>query len=191
MQSLNSGWAVAAAREWHSLERESDPQLYWEGVFAFAARQENHGRLDLAATAYQKILSEAPASLPLREAAVRRLDAFQGRGEAGPRAELLLRQFVEQATEPTALLAMALAGATYQMARAATLSRLAASPTTNFLTRGFGARVTASLTGFAVEAPTFTLAGKLGNEALGRSQDWKAPVLGRELASSYLVLGGL
>ncbi|MCE9625405.1 MAG: hypothetical protein K8R69_08150 [Deltaproteobacteria bacterium] len=191
MQSSNSGWSVAAAREWYSLAREPDPQLYWEGVFAFASRLENDGHLDSAASAYQKILSDAPTSLALREAARRRLDAFQGRGEAGARAEFLLRRFADQASEPSTLLAMGLAGAAFQMARAVTLSRLAASPTANFLTRGFGARAMASMTGFAVEAPTFTLAGKLGNEALGRSQDWTGLALGRELASSYLVLGGL
>jgi len=177
------------AAELRSLAQESDPQLYSEGLLNFAARQEQGGRFELAAHLYQNILSGNPSAI--RDRAEARLDALLGRGAVGNRAEFLLRNLAEQATEPSALLAMGVAGTVFRMTRLAALSRLATSANPGFLTRFLGAGRVASLLGFAVEAPTFTLVGRLGHEALGRPQDWSARALGRDLASSYLVLGGL
>ncbi|MCE9625404.1 MAG: hypothetical protein K8R69_08145 [Deltaproteobacteria bacterium] len=176
--------------EWEVLTRERDPQLLAEGLLGFAQREEQLGRLDLAAEVYS-LAAENEADSTVRNRARTRLDAILGRGSVGPRAEFLLRQFAGQASEPSALLAMGVAGPVFRLTRLAALSRLAAAPTANFLTRGFGARALASLAGFALEAPTFTLVGRLGSQALGRPQDWSGSALSRDLASSYLVLGAM
>ena len=190
LPSLRTPLTGSLRHEWDSLARERDPRLLAEGLLNFAVREEQLGRLELAAEVYS-LAAESDLDPSVQSRARTRLDAIFGRGAAGPRAELLLRQLAGQASEPSALLAMGLAGSVFRLTRLAALSRLSGSATANFLTRGFGARTLASLAGFALEAPTFTFAGRLGSEALGRSQDWSASALRRDLASSYLVLGGL
>lgn len=185
-------WLDSSARaEWQSLSRETIPELFYEAALAFAARQEAAQRLETALEVYARLAREAEAFPGIQRRAQARLDAIEGRGPGAPRAEFLLRCLAQEASEPTALFAMGAAGAAFRVTRLAALSRLSAAPTANFLTRGFGARAISGLTGFAVEAPTFTLAGKLAGTALGREQDWSLPALGRDLASSFLVLGGL
>ncbi|MCC6273263.1 MAG: hypothetical protein IT572_07320 [Deltaproteobacteria bacterium] len=186
----------AAREELRALARETDPDLFLQGLLACAARREAAGDLELAAELYSAVEQHAAAAGALREGPLRNraqgaLDAIVGRGAAGPRAEFLLRRFAEQASDPAALFAMGAAGAVFRLTRVATLGRLAVSPGANLFTRGFGARATASLAGFALEAPAFTLAGRAANAALGREQDWSGGVLARDFASSYLVLGGL
>lgn len=188
--SAASGLNAAQRAELLSLSRERDASLFWDGLLGFAQRQEAAGALDLAARVYTGIVG-AEHVQPLRIRAQERLDAITGRGAVGPRAEFLLRRLAHEASEPTALLAMGVAGAAFRLTRLATLSRLAATPGGNLLTRGFGARAVASLTGFAVEATVFPYAGRLANEALGRHQDWSARAQFRDVASSFLVLGGL
>ncbi|MCC6273350.1 MAG: hypothetical protein IT572_07770 [Deltaproteobacteria bacterium] len=197
------GLPEAARREWRALEAETDPQLFLESAYHFARRQETAGRLEAAAELYAAVAQEADAvgavppltgdkrERPLRIRAQEGLDAILGRGAFGPRAEFLLRNLAQQSSDPSMIFAMGAAGAVFRMTRLATLSRLAATPSPGFLTQFLGAGRLASMAGFALEAPAFTLAARLGNEALGRSQDWSGRALGRDLASSYLVLGGL
>ncbi|MCC6272996.1 MAG: hypothetical protein IT572_05975 [Deltaproteobacteria bacterium] len=180
-----------ARAEWESIQRGTNPELYFEEVLAFGARQELEQRLEIAAEVYSRLLREAGDYPAILRRARERLDAVQGRGNWAPRAEFLLRRLAQEASEPTALFAMGAAGAAFRVTRLAALSRLSAAPGVNFLTRGFGARAISGLAGFTVEAPTFTLAGRLAGTALGREQDWGLRVLGRDLASSFLVLGGL
>ncbi|KAB2838179.1 hypothetical protein F9K50_09685, partial [bacterium] len=180
--------------ELRALERETDPGLFYEGLLGLARRQEAAGRVDAAAELYAAVAREAEGTeqaSPLRNRAQAGLDAILGRGAVGPRAEFLLRNLAHQAADPTMLFAMGTAGTVFRMTRLATLSRLASTSSPGFVTQLLGAGRVASLTGFALEAPAFTLAARLGNEALGRSQDWSGSALGRDVASSYLVLGGL
>ncbi|MFO1463057.1 MAG: hypothetical protein U1F66_04720 [bacterium] len=180
---------AGARAELNSLAAEGDAQLLGEGLLNFAQRQERDGRLELAMEAYQAV-----QTLPveaLRRRAQQGLDAIQGRGDFGPRAEFLLRNLAQQASEPSALLAMGVAGTAFRVTRLATLSWLAGAGEAGLATRLLGAGRIATLAGFAVEAPAFSLAARLGNEALGRPQDWGARALGRDLLSSYFVLGGL
>ena len=175
--------------ELRSLARETDPDLFFESLLAYGGSRESGGDLEAAARVYARIQEEAPVEISRR--AARRLDAMVGRGSTGPRAEFLLRRLAGEASDPAALFAMGAAVSAFRLARLATLARLSASPTVNFFTRGFGARGAASLAGFALEAPTFTFAGRAASHALGRELDWSGSALGRDLASSYLVLGGL
>jgi len=189
-------WGEPVAAELRALAHEGDAELRAEGLLALARRQEAAGRLETAAELYAAVVQEADAVGALREGPLRiraqeHLDAILGRGAIGPRAEFLLRNLAQQSSDPAMLFAMGTAGAVFRMTRLATLSRLAATPNPGFLTQLIGAGRLASLTGFALEAPAFTLAGRLGGEALGRRQDWSGAALGRDFASSYLVLGGL
>jgi len=179
----------ALRRELESLARESDPRLYSEGLFGVALRQEQENHLESALQIYQAL-----ESAPLHEVSQRaraRREAITGRGSFGARAEFLLRRVADEAADPSTLFAMGAAGAIFRMTRLATLSRLAGIAQPGFLTRLLGASRMASLVGFAVEAPAFTLLSRGSREILGRSQDWSLPGLGRDLASSYLLLGGL
>jgi len=184
--SIASG---AAREELLSLARESDPALRSEGLLNFGVRQEQAGQLELAAAVFQSVTNLPGGSLQAR--ARGRLDAILGRGAFGNRAEYLLRNLAQEAADPSTLLALVAAGAVFRMTRLTTLSRLASTSNPGILTRLLGAGRLASVAGFALEAPTFTLVGRLGNEALGRSQDWNLRSLARDMASSYLVLGGL
>lgn len=188
-QALESRFGEAGIQELLTLAQESDSQLFFESLSRFGARQEAANRLDLAATVYGLVQSQGEGTTAAQ--AGRRLDAILGRGAGGARAEFLLRRLAHEASEPSALIAMGVAGTAFRLTRLATLSRLASTPAGNFLTRGFGARTVASLTGFAVEATLFPVAGRVANEAFGRSQDWSVQALRRDIASSFLVLGGL
>ncbi len=179
----------AVREELRALEREGDPSLFLEGLLACAARREAAGDLELAGEIYASVAGTIPG--PHQARAQRALDAVVGRGAAGSRAEFLFRRFAEQASDPAALFAMGAAGAVFRFTRVGTLGRLAVSPGASLFTRGFGARATASLAGFALEAPAFTLAGRAATAVLGRNQDWSGGALARDFASSYLVLGGL
>ncbi|MFO1463046.1 MAG: biotin carboxylase N-terminal domain-containing protein [bacterium] len=191
-RSLEARFGAAGLAELLSLAAERDPALFGEALLNLGTRQEQAGRIELAANALTLLAGEGtPWGTALQQRARARLDAILGRGAFGGRAEFLARRFAQEACEPTALLAMGAAGAAFKLTRLATLSRLAATPTTNFLTRGFGARALASLTGFAVEATVFPMTGRLANEALGRSQDWSLSAVGRDLASSFIVLGAM
>ncbi|MFO1463776.1 MAG: hypothetical protein U1F66_08350 [bacterium] len=195
LNSLRGQFNPAERAELADLSRETDPELYAEAVLNFAGRQEAAGKLAEAATIYSELLrSDALASVPrsgLHGRAQGRLDAILGRGTFGLGAEFALRHLARQVSDPAALLAMGVAGAVFRATRLATLARLSTATEAGFLTRGFGARGVASFLGFAAEAPAFTLTGRLASQALGREQDWSGISLGRDLASSYLFLGGL
>ncbi len=184
--------------ELEALAREPDRDLLREGLFGFASRQEHEGRLELAAEIYQALGANPNSPLPnasrpasLTQRAQARLDALLGHGAAGGRIEFLMRRLSEEATDPAMLAAMGISGGVFRLTRMATLSRLAISPAASVITRGLGARALASLVGFSIEAPLFTTVGRFGHAAMGRDIDWSASAWGRELASSYLVLGGM
>ncbi len=174
--------------EFLALAAEPNPQMFSEGLLSLGTRLEQGNHLEAASAVFAAL---AGSDGPARERAEARLNAMNGVGSGGARAEFLLRRLSHEAMEPTALFGMGLASAAFKVTRLATLSRLAATPAGSFLTRGFGARATASVVGFGVEAAVFPMATRLGNVALGRPQDWSGAQLGRELAGSYIVLGAM
>ncbi|MCC7345616.1 MAG: PAS domain-containing protein [Deltaproteobacteria bacterium] len=172
----------------------SDPvaELRAEALLNFARRQELSGNLAIAAELYQGLRDDVagiPASVAAQARAQR--DAILGRGDGGRRAEFLLRRLALEACDPAGIAGMVLAGGVFRVARLAALGRLAATPSLGIFSRGFLARAAASTAAFALEAPAFTLGSRATHQALGREVDWSGPALGRDLASSYLVLGGL
>ncbi|MFO1463845.1 MAG: hypothetical protein U1F66_08695 [bacterium] len=173
--------------ELRALSRETDPELFFEALLHYGISRESRGDVETAARIYARVAEQEA----FRDRANQRLDAVLGRGAFGPRAEFLARRLAREASDPATLVAMGMAGAAFRLMRLTVFTRLALHPSAHWLTRGFGARALASAAGFAVEAPTFTLAGRLANEALGRESDWSRDALSRDIASSFLVLGAL
>lgn len=189
--------SAAAAAEWNSLSRESNPEIFYEGLLRLGGRLETEDRLDEASRIYAAIVEPPNGEEPtgpcreIRRRAQLRLDAMAGTGASGLRAELLLRRLSRDVMEPSGLAGLTLASAVFRATRFAALSGLIASPSVNFLTRGFGARAAASLLGFGVEATVFPLATRGAAFALGRDLDWSTGAVGRDIASSFLVLGAM
>ncbi|HKY62030.1 MAG TPA: hypothetical protein VJR29_01295 [bacterium] len=189
-RALN-GLSGSALAERRSLERERDPFLYMEGLLTLAGRLERDQRPELASRIYAQMLESAEAPPELRDRARRRLAAWNGEGEVGDRAEVLLSRFSRELTDPVSLFAMTAAGAAFRTARFVSLARLAANPAAGALSRGFGARILSHAAGFVSEALVFPLAARLGNLTLGRDQAWSGSAWARETASSFLLLGAL
>ncbi|HEX5034129.1 MAG TPA: hypothetical protein VFW62_06580, partial [bacterium] len=135
----------ALRREWLSLSREADPELRAEGLFSLAHRLESRGAGEAAARLYQDL---APNEGSVGERARAALEALQGRGGFGARSELWLRNFTHQVSDPSALLAMGVAGSVFRVVRLGALARLQSAGYGGGLTR-FGA----SLAGLSLEAP--------------------------------------
>jgi len=180
----------AGLAELSSLEHENDPALYFESLLNLAQRYESSDRLEPAAQIYS-LLREGTGQADIERRATARLQAIQGIGSGGARAEFLLRRLAGEASDPAMILSMGLAGAAFRVTRLGLLSRLAASPAANFLTRGLGARVLATSAAFLTETSTFTFAGHGIREALGQAQDWSPRAFGRDWASGALTLGSL
>ncbi|HEX5034673.1 MAG TPA: hypothetical protein VFW62_09350, partial [bacterium] len=175
-----------------SLAGESDAELFAQGLLDLARRVQRSDNLEAAVFLYHWFESEECPSLPGVQAQARReLDAIEGRGATGARAEFLAGRLARDASDPAAIFAMGAAGALFRATRLATLARLGANPESGFLTRGLGARTISSLTGFSVEATAFPFMHRLGDSALGRSHPWEARQLGHELAASFFTLGAL
>lgn len=176
----------SVAREVEVLNRETDEELRSEGLLSLAGRQERNGHEEDAAAIYASLRDSSVANR-----AQDRFQALTGEGSRlGARAEVLMRRFVGEASNPAMLFGMGVAGLAFRATRVAVLGRSLAAPA-GILSRGLGAKASASLLGFAVEAPAFALATRLGNQALGRSQDWSLRAVGRDIGSSYLLLGGM
>lgn len=194
---LSETFGSETLRELQSLAQERNPDLFFESLLQLGQRLERATRLEAAARLYHGIASASSAAeqaqpcAALQARARARLAAMQGDSHGSERAEYLLRSLTSQATDPVGIFAMGVAGAAFRITRLAMLPSLVAAPRAGLLTRLLGASPLASLMGFAVEAPAFTIASRLGNEALGRRQDWSQAALGHDLASSFLVLGGL
>jgi len=180
-----------AARLLDSLAQESDPELFFNGLLDFANRELNHERPVSAALAYQAASDGALAFPDLIAKARQRLNAIQGVGEPGARVEYLLRDLAKQSLDPAMIAAMGTAGLAYRTIRLSGLSALAASPGARAWLSPAGRNFAASLAGFAVEAPVFTISARGAHELMGHSQDWSGPALHQALCSGALVLGGL
>jgi len=176
-KTLKARLGEAGYREVLALAGEEDPEIFAAAWLALARRRQRGGGIDAAAAAYQ-VLSQAEGSVA-REAR-RELDAILGRGSVGGRTEFLLGHFAEQAADPGMLGGMMVASAVFQGVRFAGLSRLLARPEAHWLTRGAGARFTASALGFGAEVPAFLFASKGIHHAIGPRQDWSPETLGRE-----------
>ncbi len=186
--AFRSSLDAASRAELEALGQESDPSLAAEAWLSFAARQERSGRAELAAEVYANLAQEG--SSYFRQRAQARLDVLMGGGSFGERFEAQSRNFLQEAANPAMLVGMGAAATVFSAVRLGTLSRLLASPTANFLTRGAGARILASSAALVPEVGAFWGASRLTRAALGGpEQAWDAATLTREWASLGLSLG--
>lgn len=193
ISALDSDFLVeldpSARAEFSSLARERDPVMYAEGLLQFGQRLEAANHLASAARIFSALGEEGPSEI--RRRARVRLDAMTGMGSSALRSEFLLRRVARETLEPTTLVGLTAASLAFRTARLSALSRLLGTPSANFLTRGFGAQTAAGLLGFGVEAAVFPLATRGAALAAGRDLDWSSRQIGRELASSFLLLGAM
>ncbi|KAB2839503.1 hypothetical protein F9K50_07455, partial [bacterium] len=111
------------------------------------------------------------------------LEALQGRGAFGARAEGLLRRFARQAADPRVIAPMMVGSVAFGIARNAALGRLLGSARASAFTRGWGAYLAAGGIGFGVELPAFVLSAR----AMGGAQR----PLGQDFLGAGLTLGAL
>lgn len=161
--------------------------LRGEALLAWAGRHAGGPGLDSAAAIYQQISQDQEYSASIRRRASDRLAALRGEGSWSARIEAGCGRLFQELSDPSALLAMTIAGSAFRLSRWASLGRLAAQPALP----PFAIRSLAGLAGFAAEATTFPLALRLGRIAQGRNLDWSPRALGSEWASSALSLGAL
>ncbi len=165
------------AEEYRCLSRERDPLMYAEGLLALGGRAETAGDLEFAARLYGVAANEgSPDSI--RSRAQERLNAITGRGATGPRAEFLLRQLSREVLDPAPLTGMVAASAVFRMTRLAALAHS-------------WRPLSANLLAFGAEAAMFPLGSRLAASALGRELDWNPALVGREIGSSFILLGAM
>lgn len=176
-------------QELRSLDSESDPELYFRGLLDLGRRLTQRDDAPAALQVFQFILAKAERSAPdLAKQAQGEIDAIEGRGALGKRAEFLSQRLFREAANPSALLGMAGAQAVFSLARTTLLFRLAAAPS-SLVSRGFGARALASTGAFAAEAPSFVAFTRAANAALGEKHGERS--LAQEMGGSFLSLGAL
>lgn len=152
-QSL-SGLDRSRQHELDSLRRETDPDMYFRGLLAFGRRLESAGAGDKAATVYAAV--EASGTPGLRELARSELDALTGRGVFAARADRVLKNFADTATDYRVVVPMLAGSAVYHSVRAVALGRLTAGAPLSWATRGWGARVLAGTAAWGAEVSVFT-----------------------------------
>lgn len=194
-QQLSPHLPARYQNEFQSLLRETNAAFAREGLLQLGRRLAAADELDAAARIFS-VLSEAgdPAEASagdIRRRARQGFDALTGASYSSLRPEFLLGRLAKEATEPAGLFGLTAASAVFRATRLASLSRLLASPSLNFFTRGFGARAAAGLIGFGAEAVAFPVATRGAGLVLGRDLDWGAGAVGREIAGSVLVLGAM
>lgn len=190
-QRLAPFLSSSALQELHSLERETDPELFANGLLGLAGRFESHGAEAAALELFQFLQEDPAVPADCRQRAQQSRAALTGQGAGiGARTEVLLRRFAGEVSNPSALFAMGAAGIVFRAVRLGTLARLSGSPASHWA-RGPIASFLGSGAGFFAEAPAFTLAHRAADAALGRPMDWNREALGRELASSFITLGAM
>lgn len=175
--------------EIRALLQEQDPRLFEQGLLQWALRREGSGDLGAAAKVYAELAAKGDAEVAAK--ALRRLDLLEGKGRGADRAEAMLARFAREALHPAGVLGMTAASLAFRVTRLASLGFLLGSPVAGPLTRGAGARLAASLAGFAAETSAMLFAGKGMQQLLGERPAWDAPALAREWRAGALFLAGM
>jgi len=186
-QHLESLLPPSSQKFFQSLRNENDSEIFFHDLLQLAAQLDQLGRADLAQVLDEgaaNFLKEQPDTFSeLRHLAQSRIQARTGRGDFGPRAEIVLNRFCREVADPAMLLAMGLAPQAFRLGKFWGLGRFGSA---GFLARAFGNGV-----GFLAETATFTLSHRAAATALGRPQDWNPKAVANEWASSALVLGAM
>ncbi len=186
MSPMDSGFSIPLGnlppsfqQEYASISRERDPELRAEQLLQMGSRLEAGEELEAALGVFTSLLIPHPgSSSSIRNRAQERLNAITGVGAVGPRAEFLLRRLTRGATDPAMLLGMGVASSAFRLTRLATLAR------------GMGP-LRANLLAFGLEAGSFPVVTRLAATAMGRPMEWNSDLVGREIASCFILLGGM
>lgn len=177
-------WSSGETQQLKSIAKIADGENYYTSLLTFARnlkaeREPAKAGEVLAALAGEQKLPEA-----IRKQVDAEYRALAGGGSFGLRVETLAGQFIQQATDARVIAPMLGASLLGQAVGTWTLGRLAATPGSTWLTRGFGARFVAGGAAYAAEFPVF--AGL--NRALAPSSGGN---FGDGLLRSALTLGSL
>ncbi|MCC6273542.1 MAG: hypothetical protein IT572_08750 [Deltaproteobacteria bacterium] len=174
---------------WKALATETEPKILFQDLLVLTGSLEREGKFAEAEFLYSNIsilLDNAPDEYRiLQKKSQDSLAAIQGRGSTGTRAELLLRRFCQEATNPAAIASMAVGTQLFRLGRFWAASRLGTTG------GGLLPAALANGAGFLAETSSFTLTHKAVASTLGHKQDWSPSGLAREWASGALVLGSL
>ncbi|HEX5033127.1 MAG TPA: hypothetical protein VFW62_01485, partial [bacterium] len=194
-ESLRSLLGRVALEELVALGEEGDAELFFSGALNWAGRAGRQHNAAWAGLVYQGLAeaSGAMSAIPttLRSRAREELEVLQGGGSFGRRAEHFAGHFVREASDPSMILGMGVAGLAFSTIRMGALANLAARPASAW-TRGLGARFLASSVAFPAEVMAFWGTGRAVTGALHPEQlRWDRETLSHELASQVLTLGFL
>lgn len=183
-------------KEFADLSQEKSPEAYLENLLAFGQRLEDRRETDAALQIYSHIAKvpsplegegqgegSAPKLAEIQSRAQQRLNALQGSGSTALRAEVLVKNFVHDATDYRMIVPMLAGSLASQAVGSAVFGRLAGTVRPAWWSRGLGAKVISGLAGYAAEVPLFT--------QLNRSFSGAHSPLGDDLARSALTLGSL
>ncbi len=180
VKRLRTETSPACRLQVEALLYENDPALLAAGLLDVAQILNNSRQVELAVALLQYLEQKAPPALA-RQAQLN-LNLLLGRGGFPEKFEFTLRHLVEQSLDPTLIISMGLAGASYRLVRLASLRHFGS---------GFLARIGASIAGLAAEVPVFTFSTRAGAQVLGRVPESGFGPLSEELAASTLLLGSL
>ncbi|HKX12393.1 MAG TPA: hypothetical protein VJP40_04505, partial [bacterium] len=176
-----------------SLGEESDAELFYSGLLNLTGRASRDRHALWTGAVYQSLAeaSGAFASIPakLRSQARVETEVLQGGGTFGRRVEHFSSRFFHEATDPSMILGMGVAGVAFSAVRLGVLTRFAAQPAA-WWSRGLGARALASGAAFPAEVLGFWGTGRAVTAVLHpENLRWDGETLGHELAAQVLTLG--
>src|SRR5262245_48097461 len=96
-------WGAAALRELNSLSREQDPELYGQALLSLAQRLLRQNRIEPALRLFHHLQENNPQSSAIANKAGHEIDAIEGRGAIGGRAEFSFNRFGHEALSPSLL----------------------------------------------------------------------------------------
>lgn len=184
-QAFEKQIGAASWTELKSLAQEGDTELYYTGLLQLGRRLQNRDQSDWAIRLYFAVAAQS--ELPdLARRAKSSVEALEGRGEVGARAEVLLSRFSKDFADPAMIAPMLIGSSVGGLARGLGLGRLAASPAA-WYSRGLGARIGAGSLAYAAEVPAFVLSGRALRSMSSQPQaSW-----GHDFATGALSLGAI
>ncbi|MCE9626128.1 MAG: DEAD/DEAH box helicase family protein, partial [Deltaproteobacteria bacterium] len=173
----------ANAAEFEAISNGSKATEKSQDLLVFARRLQASGKLEAAVDVYEGLMKGEGVPEVVQAGARKELAALQGKGSLGGRFEVLLKQVVEESTDPKAILPMMGASIVGSLTKVLSMGRMSRLPAGLF-TRGSGAKLVANVVGFGAEGLAFAEFGRAVKPTTEES-------FGRDLARSYVGLGAL
>lgn len=191
--ALWPGWSLLDASgkdELRALRKETDPALFFEGIFCLARRQVEQGRLPAAFALLSRFAEIAPPEFAsLREHALRQMETWQGRGPVRDRLEGTLARLPQETLHPAGLAGFFVGATAFRLARFAALSRLSQLPAASPWAGSLAKRGLASLAGMSAEIPALVFTQRAALAWSGEALEGRA--LGPNFLSAALLIGPL